>query len=356
MRVAMNAMLDKTMGSPDCRPCAINGVVFVAIFSLAAGAVAGLPPVQDAGLSAMVVALLLGAFYSNTLRNSIPEEWVPGIVFSAKKVLRIAIVLYGLRVSLQEIMTLGVEGIAFAATMLASTMVVGVVLGRLLGMDRDTATLVSSGASVCGASAVLSVEGALGSSPYKAAVAVATVVIFGTLMMFLLPVVYTHGALGLSDHAFAIYAGAITHEVAQVAAIASFLPPEAASSAVLAKMARVLMLAPLLLVITAWVSYSARTDSSGEGSSKGLLKSIPWYAFGFLAMVGVNSAGILPQGATQVLTDIDTFLLVMAMTAIGMETTVAKVKKAGATPFKLGLLLAVWLFGGGYLLAKMMLM
>ena len=341
-----------------CRPCAVTGVVVVSIFAAAAMSLASTGLIGSLGLSSLVVALLLGMLYTNLMHGAIPAEWAPGISFTAKKILRLAIVLYGMRLTFQEVLSLGGAGIGYAALMLASTVFIGVTIGRLIGMDRDTATLTASGAGVCGAAAVLSVEGALKSAPHKTAVAIATVVLFGTAFMLVLPILHQSGVLGLDDHAFAIFAGAVTHEVAQVAAIASYLPEPEAATAILAKMTRVLLLAPLVVIITLLVVMSAQSHgyaAAGTDRWRGISKAIPWYAFGFVAVVGIHSTGVLAQTTVEALVHIDQFLLVMAMTAIGMETTLDKLKQAGLKPFLLGALLALWLFGAGLGLAHVML-
>lgn len=337
-----------------CYSCTVSGVIFVAIFAFAATHIASHPSLAFLGISPVVIALLLGMFYANSLHNSIPDEWVPGLAFSAKKLLRLAIILYGFRVTLQGVVLLGFEGLSYVAVMLVGTMFVGLTLGRLLKMDSQTSTLTTSGAAICGASAVLSVEGVLKSEPYKATIAVATVVIFGTLFMFALPYAYENGWIELSDHAYGVMVGTITHEVAQVAAIASELPLTQGADAVLAKMARVLMLAPLLIILSLIVSMKNRETSQNTTSFS--YHALPWYAFGFIGIVVIHSLFAIPKSYVDTVIKVDDFLIAMSMTAIGMETTIEKVKMAGARPLLLGFLIAVWLLVGGYLLAKLILM
>ncbi len=128
----------------------LNGILFVALFSLAALYIAQIPQVAGLGISPLIIGIVLGMFYANTLRNNLPEAWVPGIVFSAKKILRAAIILYGFRITFQQIVDVGLAGIGVSVIMLASTFLLGTWLGmKVFKLDRDTAILTASGSAVC---------------------------------------------------------------------------------------------------------------------------------------------------------------------------------------------------------------
>ncbi len=164
------------------------GLVFVAIFSLAATYIATLAPIKALGLSPLVIGIVMGIFYANTLHNHIPDAWETGITFSAKKILRFAIVIYGFRITFQQIAEVGLEGFLVSLIMLSTTFIIGTWLGhKIFKMEEDTAMLTASGASVCGAAAVLATEPVLEAEGYKTAIAVSMVVLFGTVSMFLYP-------------------------------------------------------------------------------------------------------------------------------------------------------------------------
>lgn len=294
----------------------------------------------------MIIGIILGMLYANSLRNHLPETWVPGIQFCSKKILRLGIILYGFRLTFQDIAAVGISGIVVDAIIVTVTILGGIFIGRLLKMDRDTALLTSIGSGICGAAAVLGAEATIQSKPYKTAVAVATVVIFGTVSMFLYPIAYRSGIIPLSPNEMGIFAGSTLHEVAHAVGAGNAMGPEISNVAVIVKMIRVMMLVPVLLVLGWWVATRAR---SGQGKSK---VSIPWFALGFLVVIGFNSLNLLPAAVVDVINYIDTFLLTMAMAALGAETSIDKFKKAGAKPFILAACLYVWLIGGGYLLAR----
>ena len=230
------------------------------------------------------------------------------------------------------------------------TILLGAGLGRLLKMDRDTALLTSIGSSICGAAAVLGAEPVVKSKPYKAAVAVSTVVIFGTLSMFLYPALYRAGMLNLTTEQMGLFTGATLHEVAHVVGAGNAMGQAISDPAIIVKMIRVMMLAPVLVILSIIL---ARRDSAAGGNSEKRKITIPWFAFLFLAVIGFNSLHLLPAELVDAINTLDTFLLTMAMTALGAESSFEKFKKAGARPFLLAGLLYVWLFFGGYWLVKL---
>jgi uncharacterized integral membrane protein (TIGR00698 family) len=334
--------------SPENRVGTLNGIVFVAIFAAAATYIATIPMINNLGISPLVIGIVLGIFYANTLRNKLPEAWAPGIVFSAKKILRFAIVFYGFRITFQEIAEVGLEGFLVSLIMLVTTFILGVWAGtKLFKMDRDTSMLTGSGASVCGAAAVLATEPVLKSEPHKAAVAVSMVVLFGTIAMFLYPALYTSDILDMNLREFGIYVGGTVHEVAQVVAVGGAFGQESSDSAVIVKMTRVMLIAPMLILLGIYLSMSAKGNATG-----GVKLVIPWFAVYFVAMSGINSLGVVPTTIVDQINIIDTFLLTMAMTALGMETRFSKFKDLGLAPFYTALVMFIWLVVGGYFITK----
>lgn len=339
----------------------LHGILLIALFSFAAFYIAGFPIVKRLSFSPLIVGIVLGMLYANSLRNKLPETWVPGIKFCTKQLLRWGIVLYGFRLTLTQVAAVGIPAVAVDAVVVTVTIFGGVLLGRLLRIDRDTALMTSTGSAICGAAAVLGAEPVVKCEGYKTAIAVSTVVIFGTLSMFLYPLMYRMGWLdGLTDTGVAVYTGSTLHEVAHVAGAGNAMDPTdalgIAGTATITKMIRVMMLAPVLVIMG---FVLARRKSSAGPKEKSRI-TVPWFAFGFIAVIGLNSLlqylfGVesvreIPlNGAIEYL---DTFLLTMAMTALGTETSLDKFRQAGAKPFLLAGLLYVWLVAGGYFVTK----
>lgn len=346
--------------SAENRKGTISGILFVAIFAAAATMIADLHFFKSLGISPLVIGIVMGIFYANTLHNHIPTAWGTGITFSGKKILRFAIVFYGFRITFQQIMDVGIDGFMVSLIMLSTTFLIGTYLGvKAFKMDKDTSMLTAAGASVCGAAAVLATEPVLKAEGHKTAVAVSMVVLFGTISMFLYPVLYASiiepatGFLHMTPQEFGIYVGGTIHEVAQVVAVpASILgaPVEMANDAVIVKMTRVIMIAPMLIFLGLYLSYTAKKSGS-EGAGKVKLV-IPWFAVYFIGMAGFNSLSIVPQNIVSVINEIDTFLLTMAMTALGMGTIFAKFKGLGLAPLYTAGAMFGWLVIGGFLVTK----
>ncbi len=328
----------------------INGVIFVAIFAAAATMIANIEVVHSLGISPLVVGIVIGIFYANTLHDKIPSAWENGITFSGKKILRFAIVFYGFRITFQQIAEVGIDGFMVSIIMLSTTFILGTYLGtKVFKMDRDTSMLTASGASVCGAAAVLATEPVLKAQEHKTAVAVSMVVLFGTIAMFLYPALYSSGMLDMNGREFGIYVGGTIHEVAQVVAVGGAFGQESSDAAVIVKMTRVIMIAPMLILLGLYLSYTAKKSG---GESAGMSLVVPWFAVYFVAMAGFNSLQIVPQDAVDIINEIDTFLLTMAMTALGMGTRFAKFKGLGLAPLYTAGSMFLWLVVGGYFITK----
>ncbi len=346
--------------SPTNRKGTLSGIIFVAIFSAAATYIAALSPVAALGLSPLVIGIVMGIFYANTLHNQTPQAWQSGITFSGKKILRFAIVFYGFRITFQQIAEVGMDGFLVSLIMLTTTLILGSWVGtKIFGMEKDTSILTASGAAVCGAAAVLATEPVLKAEEYKTAIAVSMVVLFGTIAMFLYPVLYTtifenaSGFLHMTAREFGIYTGGTIHEVAQVVAVPASVPgapKEMADAAIIVKMTRVIMIAPMLIVLGIYLAYSAKKEGGDTNSKMTLV--IPWFAVYFIGMAGFNSLNLIPENIVDIINEIDTFLLTMAMTALGMGTVFSKFKGLGLAPIYTASVMFVWLVVGGFIVTK----
>jgi len=332
------------------RSSMLHGVLLITLFSCAAFYIGDMNFVKSISFSPMIVGILLGMLYANSLRNNLPETWVPGIQFCSKRILRLGVILYGFKLTFQDVTAVGIPAIIVDAIIVTVTICGGVLVGRLLKMDRGIALLTSVGSGVCGAAAILGAESAIKIKPYKTAVAVSTVIIFGTLSMFLYPILYHSGVFNLPTNEMGIFTGSTIHEVAHVVGAGNAMSKEISNFAIIVKMIRVMMLVPVLLVISYSVSRAAAKH--GEEVVGGRKISIPWFAVLFLVVIGFNSFNLLPAGMVSFINAFDTFLLTMAMTALGAETSIDKFRKAGFKPFLLALILYIWLICGGYCLAK----
>jgi uncharacterized integral membrane protein (TIGR00698 family) len=316
---------------------------------------------QSHGISALTIAILLGMVTGNTVYARFAPRTAPGVAYAKQEVLRLGIILYGLRLTFQDIGQVGFAGIVTDALVLCSTFSLACWLGaRLFGLDRETAMLIGAGSSVCGAAAVMAAEPVVRGRAEQVTVAVSTVVVFGTVAIFLYPALYhlnsQYHLLRLSPAAYGLFAGSTIHEVAQVVAAGRAVGEQAANTAVIAKMVRVMMLAPFLIILSAYLSRSKRRahahshGTAGEAASTPARIVIPWFALGFVAMAGFNSLGVLPKAVTGSMIDVDTVILAMAMAGLGLTTHVGAIRTAGIKPLLLGAVLFLWLIGGGMLI------
>lgn len=333
----------------------LHGILLIVLFSFSAFYIAEFQFIKNLSLSPLIVGIILGMLYANSLRNRLPETWVPGIKFCSKQVLRAGIVLYGFRLTFQSVIAIGASAILIDVIVVTCTILLGILVGKLLKMDNDLALLTATGSAICGAAAVLGAEPVVKSEPHKTAVAVSTVVIFGTLSMFIYPILYRSGVFDLTPEQMGLYTGSTLHEVAHVVGAGNAMGKEISDSAIIVKMIRVMLLAPVLLIMSFALARRAvkavKGDKNTTATQRGKI-TIPWFAFGFLAVIGFNSFDWLPVPVVDGINSLDTFMLTMAMTALGAETNFEKFKQAGAKPFLLAAILYIWLLGGGYLLVK----
>jgi uncharacterized integral membrane protein (TIGR00698 family) len=311
---------------------------------------------QAHGLSALTVAIVLGILFGNTLYRYIAVNSCAGVAFSKQTLLRAGVILYGLRLTLHDVGQVGLTGGLTDALLLVSTFTLALVLGtRAFGLDRHTSMLIGAGNAICGAAAVMATEPLLRAKAEQVTVAVSTVVVFGTAAIFVYPVLYDLNlhwqVLPAGFRAFGIYAGSTIHEVAQVFAAGRSISAETANTAVITKMVRVMMLAPFLIGLSGWLARErSRPEADGPKAGTAARLPIPWFAFAFIGMVVFNSFAPLPQLAVHTAIDVDTFLLAMAMGALGVTTHLTAIRRAGVKPLLLGAVLFVWLIAGGALI------
>ncbi|AFY93387.1 YeiH family protein [Chamaesiphon minutus] len=287
--------------------------------------------------SPLIIAILLGIILRNTL--GMPAYCQPGVSFAMKRLLRLAIVLLGMQLSLTQVLAIGIRGIGLIIVTLVSTFGFTSWLGRKLGVSKSLTYLIAAGTSICGASAVIATSTAIQGDDRDTTYAVAIVTIFGTLSMFLYPLLPT--LLGLTPETFGIWCGASIHEVAQVLAAAYQVSPIGGEIASITKLARVLFLAPVILSIG--YTYSHRQLPSSKMRSAAIV--IPWFIFYFMLLIILNSLNLFPPDFKSAFAQIDKFLLTIAMAAMGLETKITHLQQVGLKPLYLGAL--SWLFISG---------
>lgn len=285
-----------------------------------------------APLSALLVAILLGALVGNLLH--LPAVVRPGVSVAAKRVLRIGIVLLGLQLVLGDILGLGWPMVLVVVAVVAAGMMATLLVGRWLGIAWTRRVLIACGFSICGAAAVAAAAGVVGADEDDVATSLGLVVLFGTLMIPVVPLLA--GLSQMPERAAGLWAGGSIHEVAQVVAAGGVIGPDALTVAVVVKLARVLMLAPVIAALALVVRR--RAARSGTSVRPPV---VPLFVVGFLAMATLASLQVIPEQMLSWVKVLQTFLLAAAMFALGLGVRFASLVKVGPRPFVLGLVSTV---------------
>jgi uncharacterized integral membrane protein (TIGR00698 family) len=332
----------------------LPGCALTAALAAVAAELSKISALQSNGISVLTLAIVLGIVVANAAYPRIERFAEGGVSFSKHKLLRLGIILFGLRLTFHDVAGVGIAGIATDAIVLASTFALSCWAGtRLFGLDRTTAMLIGAGSSICGAAAIMAAEPVVRGRADQVTVAVSTVVVFGTLAIFLYPALYhlnmRHHLVAISPLTYGMIAGSTIHEVAQVVAAGRAISEAAANTAVIAKMVRVMMLAPFLIVLSAYLARAGKDAGGARPSMADFARRIvvPWFAVGFLAVTALNTLDLLPRMLVDLLVRLDTFALAMAMAALGLNTRFSALRTAGAKPLALAALLFVWLMVGG---------
>jgi uncharacterized integral membrane protein (TIGR00698 family) len=315
---------------------ALGGAVTAAAFLLRSLELPGLTR-----LSPLMLAIMIGMLVRNTLGR--PEAARAGLAFSLRGPLRLGIILLGLQVTLAEILGIGWSGLLILAFALLSTYLFTLWLGGRLGVAPGLATLIAAGTGVCGASAIVAANTVVRDGDESVAYALATVTLFGTIAMFSYPLI--GAALHMPTEVYGLWSGASVHEVAQVVA-AGFARGQAEGEfATVAKLARVLMLAPLVIGMGLW---AARQSQGGRRTGS---PPIPWFVFGFLALVLLGDTGWIDPQLRRYANPATQILLTFALAAVGLETDIRRLIAQGWQPLLLGALATVYIALSTLLLA-----
>lgn len=311
---------------------------------------------QSHAIGTLTIAIILGILLGNTLYPSIATPCAKGVLFSKQRLLQLGIIFYGFRLTFADIAHVGAHGALIDALVLTSTFALAWVVGRkVFKLDTNTVILIGAGSSICGAAAVMATEPVVKGRAEEVSVAVSTVLVFGTMSMLLYPALFKWNLswhfFPTSAEAFGIFTGSTVHEVAQVVAAAKPLGDLATNTAVIAKMVRVMMLAPFLILLSLYVARKHQSQIAFEATAKAPI-TIPWFAVIFVAVAGLNSVAVVPANVISTAVNIDTLLLAMAMAGLGLGTHFSAIKQAGFKPILLGGILFIWLILGGAIINR----
>lgn len=335
-------MRDNILSYRDSALAIVPGVALAATIAVVANMMRSIPAV--ATFSPMILAIAIGMAVRNLAGT--PALARAGISFSMRRLLRLAIVLLGFQITLTQLATVGTKGILIVAGTLVATFGFTLAAGRALGVERKLTQLIAAGTSICGASAVVATNSVTEASDEDVAYAIACVTIFGSIAMFVYPMLPR--LLHLDADAYGLWSGASIHEIAQVAAASFQNSQRAGEMATVAKLARVMLLAPVVLTLSVVTRASAQ-----PAGGKSARPPIPWFAIGFVAIVALNSVVCIPAGLRSATITFSTFLLTMALAAMGLETDVSKLYAEGLRPAMLGGLAFLFIAAFSLILIKL---
>lgn len=296
--------------------------------------------------SPLILAILIGTAFHNLVGT--PATAKPGVAFSMRTLLRFGIILLGFQLTVSQIVEVGQRGFLIIAATLAATFLFTVWMGRVLGVERKLAQLIAAGTSICGASAVIATNTVTNGDDEDVAYAVACVTIFGSVAMFAYPLLPT--LLHLDPHAFGLWSGASIHEIAQVVAAAFQYGKTAGEFGTIAKLSRVMLLAPVVIVL-GWMA--ARRTTLGKSTTASPRPPMPWFVLGFVAVVGLNSLIAIPAAGRTQIAAVTSFLLSVALAAMGLETDIRKLTARGIRPAMLGALAFLFIASFSLVLIKL---
>lgn len=299
-------------------PALAPGILICGTVALAAGFIA-----QHYGAPVMLLCLLLGMVFHFLSREGPAKK---GVQFTSQSILRIGVALIGARIMLSDFTALGGETLILVIFATGITIALGVILARLLKLDREQGLLMGGATAICGASAALALSTVMPKSKtleQNTLTAVVGVTAMGTIAMIFYPVII--GFLGLDDHQAGILIGGTIHDVSQVVGAGYSISEEAGDTAIIVKLVRVFMLVPILFLF----AIGFRKQRSQTASGRFIF---PYFLVGFIALAILNSLQIIPQEILDILQNASKWLLVMAITAVGMKTSLKDIFSLGWKP------------------------
>ena len=292
-------------------------------------------------VSAVAIAIVIGVLLRNLV--GVPDACKPGVGLAVKRLLRIGIALLGAQLSLGQVLRTGGKAVlVVAACILLAILAVRIVSTRM-GLSDRLGTLLGVGTSICGVSAIVATAPAIDAKQEETSLAVATITVFGLLAVVIYPLLGR--LLGLTDGFFGTWAGTAVNDTSQVVATGLIYSQKAGEVATVVKLTRNLFMAPVIVVLSSIYLARARSAEGGPAKRGGvsLKTAVPGFVLGFLAMAVLNSLGVLPATALDVIRTASSWLIVIALGGVGVETNLANLRTIGFRPFYAGLCAATFM-------------
>ena len=321
----------------------LPGLALAAFLATAGFALAELPWVKGTlHVSALLLVILLGIAWKSLA--PMPAATLPGIALAQRPILRWAVAGLGFRLSVSEMLAIGAPALAVVVVSTAAALLFGWWIARRLGVGEKLGLLLGVGGAVCGASAVVAAESVVQGEKQDAAVAIGVITLLGTIGIVIYPLL--GHAMGMSPLVYGVWDGASLHEMAQVVAAGFGVSDEAARVATVVKLARIALLAPIVL----YLGWSLRHQHRAAGTAH--VAPVPWFLVVFVLCAVVNSLGWLPAPVTDLIRRGDLWLLCVGMAGVGLQAGFSDLRRAGLRPIAAGALQWVFLAALSFTLAS----
>ena len=284
-------------------------------------------------LGASIIALFMGTIINSFFH----PKWIqPALKFTSKKILKAAIILLGASLSVSTILSVGKMTFFVMIFTFAMCFGAGFFIRKLFGLNWKLSNLISAGTGICGGSAVAAIAPVIDADDKDIAFAMSSTFLFDMVMIALYPLMGK--ALGMSDIAYGIWAGTSVNDTASVVASGYAFSEAAGDFATMVKLTRTIAIIPTVLVF-AWIGVRMKKkemQAAGDGKKVNIMKIIPWFIGGFLLLAIINSVGLIPAAVSGIMKNASKFLMVTALAAIGLNTSLLDFKKAGLKPMFYG--------------------
>lgn len=289
---------------------------------------------MGASVIALFIGMLINAFYKP---NAVTA---PGIKFTSKKILKFAIILLGASLNLRTVLTVGKFSLTVMVFTLAACFGLGALIGKLLGLNWKTSSLINAGTGICGGSAIAAIAPVIEATDLDIAYGLSATFLFDTIMIIVFPIL-GHW-LGLSDAAFGLWAGTAVNDTSSVVATGYAFSEAAGDFATMVKLTRTLSIIPAVLIFAAIHLHIKKKAQMESSAPQVRIRSIfPWFILGFLAMSALTTMGMIPAAVSSGMKDLSKFLMISALAAIGLNTDFKTLCRSGAKPMLHGFIVSL---------------
>jgi uncharacterized integral membrane protein (TIGR00698 family) len=325
---------------PPAARTALPGLLAAAAIGIVATVIGRVTPLVGSAVPGALLGVLVALGWLRKAERR--ARLAPGLKLASSRLLQCSVVILGAQLSLGAAARVGLASLPVMLGTLAVCLAAAWLYGRWLGVVGDLRTLIGVGTGICGASAIAAASPVIEAAGADIAYAVSTIFLFNIAAVLAFPVI--GHALGMTQHAFGLFAGTAVNDTSSVVATATTYGNSAASYAVVVKLVRTLMIIPICVGLGALTARRKQAGPAGEtvpadrGRTSGLrvLKLVPWFLIGFVVMAALNSAGAIPAAAHPGISAVAAFLVAVALSAIGLSTDVAALRRAGPKPLLLG--------------------